>query len=127
MRSFQIPAICFAVLTMTTPALAAGDPAEGEKVFRKCMACHTVEEGKNRVGPSLHNIIGRTPGTVEGFRYSDAMEAFGAEGHVWDNETLRGYLEAPRKVVEGTRMAFPGLKKEEELDDVIAYLEQFSE
>lgn len=126
MRYFLIPATCLAVL-IAGPALAAGDPAEGEKVFRKCMACHTVEEGKNRVGPSLYHVIGRTAGTLEGFNYSDAMEAYGESGHVWNAETLKAYLAAPREVVEGTRMAFPGLKKEAEREDVIAYLMQFSE
>jgi cytochrome c2 len=115
-----------AVATLAGPALAAGDAAAGEKVFNKCKACHTVEAGKNRVGPSLHDIMGRAPGTVEGFNYSKAMEEFGAD-HVWDEETLSSYLESPRTVVKGTKMAFVGLKKEDERADVIAYLKQFSE
>ena len=115
-----------AAAALAGPALAEGDAAAGEKVFNKCKACHTVEEGKNRVGPSLFNIVGRQPATVDGFRYSKAMAEFAA-GHVWVEETLSGYLEAPKDVVNGTKMAFVGLKNPEDRDDVIAYLKQFSE
>ena len=115
-----------AAASIAGPALAEGDAAAGEKVFNKCKACHTVEDGKNKVGPSLHSVIGRTPASVEGFKYSKGMEAFGAD-HVWDEETLSAYLEAPKTIVEGTKMAFVGLKKPEDRDNVIAYLKQFSE
>ena len=115
-----------AAVALAGPALADGDAAKGEKVFNKCKACHSVEAGKNKVGPSLHNLIGRTPGTAEGFKYSKAMEEFGKD-HVWDDETLHTYLEKPKDVVKGTKMAFVGLKKEKDRDDVIAYLKQFSE
>lgn len=115
----------FAVLT--TPAFAMdGDVEAGEKVFRKCASCHVVDSDQNKVGPSLQNVIGRVPGTVEGFKYSNAMVAFGEE-NVWDEETLMSYLAKPRDVVKGTRMAFAGLKKEEDLVNVIAYLKSFSE
>lgn len=115
------------IAALAGPALAEGDAAEGEKVFRKCKACHSVEEGQNKVGPSLFNIIGRTAGTVEGFRYSKGMEAFGEEGKVWDEATLSEYLEKPRDVVEKTKMAFAGLRKEDDRENVIAYLKQFSQ
>lgn len=115
-----------AAVALAGPALADGDAAKGEKVFNKCKACHTVEAGKNKVGPSLHNIVGRAPGTVEGFKYSKAMEEFGAS-HTWDEETLSAYLEKPKDVVPGTKMAFVGLNKEDDREDVIAYLKQFSE
>ncbi len=115
-----------AAAALAGPALAEGDAAAGEKVFNKCKACHTVEEGKNRVGPSLYNVIGRAPASVEGFRYSKAMEEFAAD-HVWDEETLSAYLEKPKDLVSGTKMAFVGLKKAEDRDDVIAYLKQFSQ
>lgn len=108
------------------PALADGDAGKGEKVFNKCKACHTVEAGKNKVGPSLHGVVGATPASVEGFKYSPAMQEFGS-GHTWDEETLDAYLESPKDVVKGTKMAFVGLKKEDEREDVIAYLKQFSE
>lgn len=101
------------------PALADGDPEEGEKVFRKCKACHTLEEGKNRVGPSLYGVIGREAGAVEDFKYSEAMME---SGLTWDDETLAAYLEKPRDVVPKTKMAFAGLKKEEDIEDVIAYI-----
>src|SRR3546814_8841335 len=79
-----------------------------------------------KVGPSLYDVIGRAPASVEGFSYSKAMEEFAA-GHVWDEATLSSYLESPRGVVKGTKMAFVGLKKEEDRADVIAYLQQFSQ
>ena len=107
-------------------ALPEGDAAAGEKVFNKCKACHTVEEGKNRVGPSLYNLIGRQPASVDGFNYSKGMQAFAAD-HVWDAETLSAYLEAPKDMVQGTKMAFVGLKKLEDRADVIAYLKQFTQ
>jgi cytochrome c len=107
-------------------ALAAGSSTNGEKLFRKCAACHSVEPGKKKVGPSLHGVIGRTAGTSDGYRYSKAMTAYGQSGVVWGEDTLDVYLEAPRKVVKGTKMSFPGLKKAEDRADVIAYLEQLS-
>ena len=110
----------------SVPMAAAGDPEAGAKVFKKCKACHVVESAKNRVGPSLQNLIGRQAGTVENYKYSKAMIAHGAEGTVWNAESLSVYLEAPKKVVPGTKMSFRGLKKAEDRENVIAYLEQFS-
>ena len=108
-------------------AHADGNPAEGKKVFRKCAACHTVQAGKNRVGPSLHDVVGRKAGSVDGFKYSNAMQEFGAGGGVWVAKALDAYLADPRGFVKGNRMAFPGLKKEDEREDVIAYLKSVSE
>lgn len=104
-----------------------GDAEAGATVFRKCQACHVVEQEQNRVGPHLVNVIGRTAGTVDGFRYSPGMVEYGEAGNVWNTETLVPYLQNPRNVIKGGRMAFAGLKSAEELADVIAYLEQFSE
>ena len=102
----------------------AGDAALGEKVFKKCKACHVVEKEKHKTGPHLVNVIGRTAGTAEGYKkYSKAMKN---SGIVWDDETLNGYLEKPKKYLKGTRMAFAGLKKEEDRANVIAYLKQYS-
>lgn len=103
------------------PALAQGDPAEGEKVFRKCMACHMVDQEQNRVGPHLVGVMGREAGAVEGFNYSDAMKEADV---VWDEQTLDQYLADPRGYIPGNRMAFPGLRDEEERANVIAYLKE---
>mgnify|MGYP003700640057 CR=1 FL=1 len=96
-------------------ALAAGDAANGEKVFKRCAACHTVgEDAKHRVGPHLNDIIGRTAGSSEGFKYSKAMVEAGAGGTVWDEETLDAYLADPRGYIKGNRMSFAGLRKDSE-------------
>lgn len=122
----SFPIFAFAAATLVAvPAMAEGDAANGEKVFRKCKACHAVEEGKNKVGPSLYDIVDRQVGTVEKYKYSKAMAAYGEGGAVWDAATLDAYLEAPRKAVKGTKMAFAGLKKADDRADVIAYLMQF--
>ena len=89
-------------------------------------SCHSLEEGKKKIGPSLYGVIGRTAGTAEGFTYSKAMKAYGESGVVWSAETLDPYLVAPRKVVVGTKMSFPGLQDEADRANVIAYLERFS-
>ena len=110
-------------LALSQPAVA-GDPEAGKKVAKKCLACHTLEPGKKKIGPSLHGIIGRTPGTLAGFKYSKAMVAFGQSGAVWDEETIEVFLVSPKKLVKGTRMSFPGLKKPEDRANLIAYLKQ---
>jgi cytochrome c len=116
---------------MSIGALSAGqsqaqDAAAGEKVFAKCKACHVVpSEDKNRVGPSLKGVIGRTAGTHPDFKYSAAMVDAGKGGLVWDDAKLTEYLHSPKAVVKGTKMAFPGLKKDDEVANVIAYLKQF--
>ena len=99
----------------------AQDAENGAKVFKKCMACHAIDE-KNKIGPSLKGIVGRKAATVEGFKYSDAMLAKAAEGVVWDEATLTVYLPDPKAFVPGTKMVFPGLKKPEEVTDLIAFL-----
>lgn len=105
------------------PAFADGDAAKGEKVFRKCKACHMVgEKAKNRVGPVLNGVVGRASGSVEDFKYSTAMKE---SGLTWDSATLHEYLENPKGKIPKNKMIFAGLKKQEDRDDVIAYLAQF--
>lgn len=117
------------LLLITAPTIAhaqEGDAVAGKRVFNKCMACHNVENDKPKVGPSLMGLFGRQPGTRPGFNYSKAMVDFGA-GKVWDEALLKSYLPNPKLLVNGTKMAFPGLKDEKEITDVIAYLKQFSQ
>ncbi|MHA6347242.1 c-type cytochrome [Roseivivax sp. CAU 1761] len=109
-------------------AQEAGDPEKGERVFRKCMACHAVgEDAKNKVGPILNDVMGRQAGAMEGYEFSEAMVAKGEEGLVWDEESMDAFLENPRDYVPGTKMSFAGLRKEEERADVIAFLMQHSD
>jgi len=119
-----------AMVTGMVPALAqdAGDPSEGEKFFRRCQACHMVgENAKPRVGPPLNDIIGRQAGTYEGFRYSSAMQEAGENGLVWNAETISAYLEKPKEYIPGNRMAYPGVRKAEDRQNVIAYLKTFDD
>lgn len=111
------------VLSAWAAAANAGDPAAGEKVFLKCRACHQIGEGaKNAVGPVLNGVVGRKAGTYPGYSYSEANKK---SGLTWDEATLKEYLKSPRTKVPGTKMIFPGLTKEEDIDNVIAYLKQF--
>jgi cytochrome c len=108
-----------------TEALAAADAANGERVFRKCAACHTVEQaGKSRTGPNLYGVVGRPVADVDGFRYSKAIKGLGGD---WLPDRLSEYLENPRNFVKGTRMSFPGLKSVKERADVIAFLNSNSD
>jgi cytochrome c len=106
------------------PSHADGDAVKGKKVFAKCMACHALEAGKNKVGPSLHAIIGRKSATVEGFSYSDAMKSANL---TWDEATLDKYLTNPKTSVPGTKMVFPGLSKADDRANLIAYLKEASQ
>lgn len=127
-RSLKTIAVLgFAAFAGATSALA-DDPEAGKKVFAKCAACHAVGEGaKNRVGPHLNDVIGRKAGAIEDYKYSKAMSEAGVGGLVWDEDNLKAYLANPRGLVKGTKMAFAGLKSEDDLSNVIAYLETFSE
>lgn len=101
----------------------AADVAKGEKVFKKCKACHKVEAGKNAVGPHLFGIVGRPIASVEGYKYSKAMMAHADGGKTWDMVELDAYLANPKKHVKGTKMSFAGLKKDDQRADVIGYLD----
>lgn len=114
-------------LAFSAPVFAEGDAAKGEKVFRKCKACHAVgEDAKNKVGPVLNGIIGAEAGANADFKYSDALLAKAEEGLVWDEENLAAFLTKPRDFIDGTKMSFAGLRKEAEVTDVIAYLKTFN-
>jgi cytochrome c len=96
-----------------------GDAAAGEKVFLNCKTCHSPEAGKNMVGPSLHSIQGRTSGQIPGFSYSAANKS---SGIVWSDEKLFQYLEAPQRVIPGTKMTYTGVKDPQQRANLIAYL-----
>ncbi|TPL55461.1 cytochrome c family protein [Mesorhizobium sp. B2-4-2] len=125
MRLAAFFAVVFVATFVANPSQAQ-DTAAGEKVFTKCKACHIADEDKNKIGPSLHGVIGRTAGTHPGFKYSDAMIAAGKSGVKWDEPTLTTYLHDPKAMVKGTKMAFPGLKNDADVTNVIAYLKTFS-
>ena len=110
------------LLAIASPTLAEGDSANGAKVFNKCKACHENEKGLNKVGPTLKGVVGRKAASVADYKYSEAMLAKGTDGVVWDEATLAAYLPDPRSFVPKTKMSFAGLKKPEEVADIIAYL-----
>ncbi len=105
--------------------MSMGDLATGEKVFKKCAACHSiVKGGKNNIGPALYNVVGRQVGAVSDYKYSKALAAYEKE---WTFEELNGYLIKPAKWIKGTKMAFAGLRKEKDRASVILYLNQNSD
>lgn len=101
------------------PAVAAGDPAKGEKLYSRCQGCHSIDV--NRVGPRHQGLFGRKAGNLDDYNYSDAMKASGV---VWDETTLGQFLTAPREFIKGTKMPFSGMKDAQERADLIAYLKQ---
>ena len=102
---------------------AAQDAAAGQRVFNQCRACHNIAEGgRNQVGPSLWGVYGRRAASIEGFRYSANMTQLGEQGHTWTEENLRAYLANPRAVAPQGSMAFAGIRNEQQLNDLIAYI-----
>ena len=100
--------------------MSTGDVAIGEKVFKKCAACHSIiKGGKNNIGPALYNVVGRQIGSVSDYKYSKALSEYGKE---WTFEELNGYLTKPTKWIKGTKMAFAGLRKEKDRASVILYM-----
>ena len=123
MKHVKLAALTALAILASLGAVAAQDAAAGENTFKVCKACHQIGEGaKNAVGPVLNGIVGRKAGTYADYNYSDANKN---SGLTWDEATLKDYLKDPRAKVVGTKMAFPGLKKDADIDNVIAYLKQF--
>lgn len=115
-------------LTLLVAPAQAQDAEKGERVFRKCQACHAVgADAQNKVGPQLNGIVGRAAGTAPDFEYSDALLAAAADGLVWDEASLDAFLTKPKEYMDGTKMAFPGLRKEDDRANIIAYLATFAD
>ena len=105
--------------------MALGDVANGEKIFKKCAACHSINKGgKNKIGPALYNVVGRTVGGINDYKYSKALASYGKE---WTFEELNGFLLKPATYIKGTKMSYAGLRKEKDRASVIKYLNQNSD
>jgi len=120
MNLFVSVAAGLAVLTTTVSADA--DVLKGEKVFKRCAACHSIAETTNKVGPHLVGVVGRKVASVEGYAYSVGMKEYAATQPTWDEAALSAYLKNPKAVVAKTKMAFAGIKNDDELADLIAFL-----
>jgi|SRR5579863_8651853 len=116
------PVILMLTMILAPKPGSAADLAAGQAEFNRCKICHTVEAGKgNTVGPNLHGVFGRKAGASDNFAYSEAMKQSGV---VWDDATLAEYLGNPREFIPGNRMAFPGIKDDKQIADLLAYLHQ---
>ena len=105
--------------------MSTGDLASGEKIFKKCAACHSiVKNGKNKIGPALYNVVGRKVGNVADYKYSKALAAYGKE---WSFEELNGFLKKPSTYLKGTKMSYAGLRKEKDRASIIIYLNNNSD
>ena len=105
--------------------MAMGDISAGEKIFKKCAACHSIiKGGKNKIGPALYNVVGRRVGEVANYKYSKALAAYDKK---WNFEELNGFLKKPAKYIKGTKMAYAGLRKEKDRASIIKYLNQNSD
>lgn len=120
MRKLLLSAVVVAGALSGTHAFAED---LGKKSFEACVACHSMKAGENGTGPSLHNLIGRTAGTAEGFRFSGPMKR---SGIIWNQETLTTFLRNPQEAVPGTRMPFSGMTDEKELKALVKYIETAS-
>lgn len=126
MTTLKYATIAALLGTLASPVLAEGDAKKGSKIFNKCKACHAVgEDAKNKVGPTLNGIIGSPAGLNPDFKYSKGMIEAADEGLIWDNDTLTVFLTKPKDLVDGTKMSFAGLRKQSDIDHIIAYLETF--
>ena len=112
-----------ALIAASTGASVAQDVEKGANTFKICMACHSIgEEAKNKVGPELNGLDGRNSGSVPGYNYSDANKN---SGIVWSEATFKDYIKDPRAKIPGTKMIFPGIKNEQQANDLWAYIKQF--
>jgi len=108
-----------------TALMALGDIVSGEKIFKKCAACHSINKGgKNKIGPALYNVVGRAVGGVDNYKYSKTLSSYGKE---WTFEELNGFLIKPSSYLKGTKMSYAGLRKEKDRASVIKYLNQNSD
>ena len=115
--------VAAALIAASTVVGFAQDVEKGANSFKKCLPCHSIGPGaKNKIGPELNGLDGRKSGTVPGFNYSDANKN---SGIVWDEATFKEYIKDPRAKIPGTKMTFPGIKNEQEINDLWAYLKQF--
>lgn len=115
--------LLLSVLSAIPGIAVSADAERGAELFKKqCSACHVANESKNKVGPHLQGIVGRKVASIEGFRYSKAMQEFAADGRVWDAERLQQFLPKPRDLIKGTSMAFAGVKDDSSVADIVEYL-----
>lgn len=129
MSKFRNLALVVATIVMSAgiSSALAQDAGAGKKLFKKCAACHAVgPKARNKVGPHLNDLFGRSAGSIEKFKYSKAMKAVGGKGLVWTDDTVAELITKPRKFIKGTKMAFSGMKKETDRNNLIAYLKTFS-
>ncbi|WPB86530.1 c-type cytochrome [Sediminicoccus rosea] len=125
MRVWMMAAAALALAPMS--GAMAQDADAGQRVFNQCRACHTINQGgRNGVGPNLYGVWGRAAGAVEGFRYSAPMRTKAGEGLSWNEANLRAYLTDPKAVVPGGSMSFAGIRNEQQLNDLLAYLQRAS-
>jgi cytochrome c len=125
MFNFIIKSISIVFLLSFVHSAQAADAGAGKKTFNKCKACHGVDEGgKNKLGPNLWNIVGAPVAAKEGYRYSKALLAYAAEAGTWNEENLDAWLKKPKDLVRKTKMIFPGLKKAEDRENLIAFLKE---
>jgi len=123
MKKLTFAALAFVAASIASPLAHAQDLAAGKSSFNKCLACHAVGEGaKNKVGPELNGLNGRKAGSVAGYSYSDANKN---SGLTWDEATFKEYIKDPKAKIPGTKMAFAGIKKESEVNDLWAFLAQY--
>jgi cytochrome c len=132
-------AVMLGLTGMTAAPAVAGDAGKGAKIFKKCAACHSLKPGKKRIGPSLHGLYGRAAGTFvdakgKAFKHSKDMKAAGKAGLVWDAESFAGYIATPKPYIGAligkkkakTKMAFRGLKKPRDVENLVAYIEPYA-